>query len=230
MSTVPSRREVVVAGHTGATETARLGLISTDPATRSAALRAVSRLGYLTSNDLVVALRDSDQSVVRSAIEIAAYRNPDSEIDIALDQHDRQDVTKKPVAEPEADDTIDQLLLVFLLGADAVLSEVAAWCLGERWQERDDPGVDEVVSGLMQATRTHAEPLVREAAVAALGAVGQPVALKTVLAALDDKATIRRRAVIALAAFEGPEVEHALTKARNDRDWQVRQSAEDLLQ
>jgi len=35
--------------------------------------------------------------------------------------------------------------------------------------------------------------------------------------------------VLALAAFEGPEVERRLVAALKDRDWQVRQGAEDLL-
>ena len=35
--------------------------------------------------------------------------------------------------------------------------------------------------------------------------------------------------VIALAPFEGSEVDAALEQARTDRDWQVRQAAEDLL-
>jgi hypothetical protein len=34
--------------------------------------------------------------------------------------------------------------------------------------------------------------------------------------------------VIALAPFEGKEVEAALARALDDRDWQVRQAAEDL--
>jgi HEAT repeat protein len=49
-----------------------------------------------------------------------------------------------------------------------------------------------------------------------------------VLAATRDKATVRRRAVLALAAFDGPEVDEALARAATDRDWQVRQAAEDL--
>jgi hypothetical protein len=36
--------------------------------------------------------------------------------------------------------------------------------------------------------------------------------------------------VIALAAFEGDEVDAALERALADRDWQVRQAAEDLRQ
>jgi HEAT repeat protein len=50
-----------------------------------------------------------------------------------------------------------------------------------------------------------------------------------VLAACRDKPAIRRRAVLALAAFEGDEVEAQLRTALTDADWQVRQAAEDLL-
>ena len=76
---------------------------------------------------------------------------------------------------------------------------------------------------------THADALCREAAVAALGAIGDEAGLPAILAATTDKATVRRRAVIALAPFEGPEVDAALEAARTDRDWQVRQAAEDQL-
>jgi HEAT repeat protein len=53
--------------------------------------------------------------------------------------------------------------------------------------------------------------------------------LPAVLAACDDKPAIRRRAVLALAAFEGAPVEDRLRVALTDNDWQVRQAAEDLL-
>jgi HEAT repeat protein len=69
----------------------------------------------------------------------------------------------------------------------------------------------------------------REAAVAALGAVGSPPTLAVVLAALDDTPNIRRRAAIALAAFDDPRAEDGLRRCLDDRDWQVRQAAEDLL-
>ena len=64
---------------------------------------------------------------------------------------------------------------------------------------------------------------------AALGAIGDRGGLPAVLAALDDKPAVRRRAAVALAAFEGPDVDRALRKCLEDRDWQVRQVAEDLL-
>jgi HEAT repeat protein len=75
----------------------------------------------------------------------------------------------------------------------------------------------------------HDDLLCRESAVASLGSIGDPRGLPAVLAATRDKPAVRRRAVLALAPFEGTEVEAALERARNDRDRQVRQAAEDLL-
>jgi HEAT repeat protein len=84
------------------------------------------------------------------------------------------------------------------------------------------------VAALRVTATSHPEPLCREAAVAALGSLRSPAGLRAVLAALDDKPAIRRRAAVALAGFEGPEVEEALARAAEDVDWQVRQVAEDL--
>jgi HEAT repeat protein len=64
--------------------------------------------------------------------------------------------------------------------------------------------------------------------VAALGSIGDATGLPAILAATQDKPAVRRRAVLALAPFDGPEVDAALARARTDRDWQVRQAAEDL--
>jgi HEAT repeat protein len=108
---------------------------------------------------------------------------------------------------------------------DAGVVEVAAWALGER-AEAGAGG--EVVERLAAVATGHADPLCREAAVAALGAIGDERGLPAVLAATADKPAIRRRAVIALAPFAGPEVDQALARALEDRDWQVRQAAEDL--
>jgi hypothetical protein len=114
-------------------------------------------------------------------------------------------------------------LLPALADLDATVVEVAAWACGER--EPVEPGVVAVLAAL---TTAHDDALVREAAVAALGAIGDPAGLPAILAATVDKATVRRRAVLALAPFEGDEVDAALARAREDRDWQVRQAAEDL--
>jgi HEAT repeat protein len=70
---------------------------------------------------------------------------------------------------------------------------------------------------------------VREAAAAALGAIGDERGLDAILAACTDKPAVRRRAVLALAPFDGPQVDAAIERALADRDWQVRQAAEDLV-
>ncbi len=114
-------------------------------------------------------------------------------------------------------------LLSALDSDDATVAEVAAWASGER--RPPEPGV---LPALAALTTQHPDALVREAAVAALGSIGDPTALDAILAATQDKATVRRRAVIALAPFEGAAVDEALARAREDRDWQVRQAAEDL--
>ncbi|MEO7430332.1 MAG: HEAT repeat domain-containing protein [Acidimicrobiales bacterium] len=110
-----------------------------------------------------------------------------------------------------------------LASVDGTVAEMAAWASGER--QPPEPGV---VALLAELATAHADALVREAAVAALGSIGDQAGLPAILAATHDKATVRRRAVIALAPFEGAEVEAALEQARGDRDWQVRQAAEDL--
>lgn len=114
-------------------------------------------------------------------------------------------------------------LLALLHDGDATVVEVAAFACGE--QEAVDPPV---VARLAELVTTHRDPLVREAAVAALGAIGDAAGLPAILAATADKPAIRRRAVIALAPFDGPDVDAALARAASDRDWQVRQAAEDL--
>ena len=82
----------------------------------------------------------------------------------------------------------------------------------------------------LAATATgHADARCREAAVAALGAIGDPAGLPAVLDALTDAPTVRRRATVALAGFDDPRVTPALRAASEDRDWQVRQAAGELL-
>lgn len=117
--------------------------------------------------------------------------------------------------------TID--LLPALHDAEASVVEVAAWAAGEH-----ETVPDAVLDVLCALATAHTDPLVREAAVAALGAIGDGRGLAAILAGCADKPAIRRRAVLALAPFSGPEVDVALQTALADRDWQVRQAAEDI--
>jgi HEAT repeat protein len=117
-----------------------------------------------------------------------------------------------------------QALLTLLADGEPLVAEAAAFTLGER------AGLGpRGLAALAHTAANHADPIVREAAVAALGALGEPSTLPTVLSACDDKPAVRRRAVLALAAFDGAAVEARLRLALTDRDWQVRQAAVDLL-
>ncbi len=108
--------------------------------------------------------------------------------------------------------------------ADDRVIEVAAWSCGEHESPRRA-----VVDRLLELATDSDEPLVRESAVAALGAIGDDRAVATIIAACSDKPAVRRRAVLALSPFLGdPEVEATVDRALEDRDWQVRQAAEDL--
>lgn len=107
---------------------------------------------------------------------------------------------------------------------EPMVVEATAWALGER-----ETAAPAVVDALSSIARTHDDQLARESAVAALGAIGDRRGLPAVLDATTDKPAVRRRAVIALVAFEGPEVDAAWARARTDRDRQVRDAVEELL-
>ncbi len=190
---------MVTAGHRGDTETARRGLADPDPAVRAAALGALERVRAVRASDVVAALGDPDPKVRRRAGSAAVAATGRG-----------------------ARSTLPSALLGALADGDPLVVEGACWALGER-------RVPLAVDALAQVARAHDDARCREAAIAALGAIGRPEALAAVLAGLDDRPAVRRRAVVALAAFDGGEVDAALERARQDRDWQVRQSAEALL-
>ena len=190
--TGPSRREVVIAGHSSDPATATAGLTSPEATVRLAALGALDRLGRLTASDLETATVDPAASVRRRAAELAA-----SHLDVEL--------------------------LPLLADGDVTVVEVAAWSCGERQVVSDA-----VLDRLIELTTGSPEPLVRESCAAALGAIGDARGLPAILAACDDKPAVRRRAVLALAPFDGDDVRSAVERALDDRDWQVRQAAEDL--
>jgi HEAT repeat protein len=108
-----------------------------------------------------------------------------------------------------------------LQDADPLVCEAAAHALGEM---QAVGALDEII----EVARTHDDPRCREAAIAALGMLGDDRGRQTLIDSLNDKPNVRRRAIVALSNFEGPDVEAALEAAREDRDWQVR-AAVDLL-
>ena len=126
---------------------------------------------------------------------------------------------------PNAVETLAAALLNATDDHEPLVVEAACFALGEVILHES---LTLAVGRLSHLTLEHDDPLIREAAVAALGSIGDDEGLPAVLEACRDKPAIRRRAVLALAAFEGDEVDAALETALGDHDWQVRQAAEDL--
>lgn len=119
------------------------------------------------------------------------------------------------------DDSIRGQVVVALDDDDPLVVDAAAFALGEHLWSNGVERLIEVATG-------HDDARCREAAVAALGAIGDDRGRAAVLAALDDKPPVRRRAIVALSNFEGPEIEAALERAAEDRDWQVRAAVSQL--
>lgn len=168
-------------------------------------------------------LADEAPSVRASALGALARMGADTDADVVTALADpAPSVRRRALAIAVGHHAVPVVAL--LADDDASVVEQAAWACGERTPP--EPGS---VEALVAVAGEHRDALCREAAVAALGAIGDPAGLPAILAATGDRATVRRRAVIALAPFDGPDVDAALHRALDDRDWQVRQAAEDQL-
>ena len=186
--------------------------------------RAAALAGHLGDEPAArAALDDPDGDVRATALGAIARMGALRPVDLQAGLADGDAAVRRRAAEiaathPDAD------LLGVLHDDDPTVVEVAAWACGEH--ERVSV---EVLTRLVDLATGHTDALVREAAVAALGAIGDQAGLAAILSACADKPAVRRRAVLALASFDGDEVEDVLQRALHDRDWQVRQAAEDLL-
>ncbi len=194
---------MILAGHRGDLPTVRAFLGDDDPHVRSTVLGALARCGALEDTTLTAALADPAALVRLRAVELSAGYSAVS-------------------------------LLPSLADADPFVVEMACWSAGER---PTDAALESTLAMLVDLAAGHKEPLVREAAVAAIGSLagagplpstGAEAARTVVVAAMSDRPHVRRRAVLALVAFDGPDVEEALTRAATDRDWQVRDAAREL--
>jgi HEAT repeat protein len=169
-------------------------------------------------------LRDPHPTVRASALGALARAGCLTTADVSVAVNDAEPAVRRfacEVAGRWAGPGAVGLVLAATGDEHASVVEAAAAALGELGNRR-------AVSKLIVVATEHRDPLCREAAVAALGAIGDRRGLPAILTALNDKPAVRRRAVIALAPFDGPEVDGALERALADRDWQVRQAAEDL--
>jgi HEAT repeat protein len=188
--------------------------------------REVATAGHTGSEATARAGLVADDPAVRAtALGALARLGVLDEATLAVGLDDGSPIVRRRAAELAA--TRPTLSLVGLLrDPDDSVAEMAAWAVAEQHEERETP--DDVVGALVELATGHRDPLVRESAVAALGAIGDERGLAAILAATHDKPAIRRRAVIALTPFDGPEVDEALERAKHDRDWQVRDAADDL--
>ena len=194
-----------------------------------------SLAGVELRKDLIKKARQGDLALAREA-----FTNPDPRVRASsiavLSENNELDDELVTVALADIHPTVRASLaraacsnkavpIVRLLNdQDSRVVEVACWAAGEREESEDV-----VVEMLSTIALDHDDALCRESAVAALGAIGDSRGLESILQATQDIATVRRRAVIALAPFEGQAVSDALEVALTDRDWQVRQAAEDIL-
>lgn len=185
--------------------------------------RAVAVAGH--TGDVVTAragLGDDDATVRETALGALARLGALGDDDLSDALRDPSPPVRRRAAELSAARPSIALLLL-LDDVDPTVVEVAAWACGERTTIDDT-----TLLRVADLARSSPEALVREACVAALGSLGDERGLEAILAGCDDKPAVRRRAVLALAPFEGAEVETAIQRALGDRDWQVRQAAEDL--
>ena len=165
---------------------------------------------------------DGDPRVRASSVAVLSENDALDESLIALGLSDPHPLVRMAVARAAAQNSSISVLEL-LSDEDSSVVEIACWAAGEQTEHGDS--LIEALSGI---ALEHEDALCRESAVAALGALGDVRGLKSILEATQDIATVRRRAVIALAPFEGQAVTDALQLALSDRDWQVRQAAEDL--
>ena len=126
------------------------------------------------------------------------------------------------IADTASDDpTLRDAVIARLGDADPLVVDAAAFALGELLEVG-------AVEKLIEVATSHDDARCRESAIAALGAIGDDRARDAIVGALDDKPPVRRRAIVALANFEGPDIDAALARASEDRDWQVRAAADQL--
>ncbi|MGB8180548.1 MAG: HEAT repeat domain-containing protein [Acidimicrobiales bacterium] len=133
----------------------------------------------------------------------------------------RRDALEQLAHAPLEDVGIFETVIELLEDSDALVVDAAAFALGEHAHAGG-------VERLCVVAKDHDDARCRESAIASLGAIGDDRAREVILNALHDKAPIRRRAIVALANFEGPDIDAALESASEDRDWQVRSAVTQL--
>jgi len=221
-TTIRRRRLASVAGHIDDESAARRAFDDPEAPVRASGLVALIRMQKLTKADLDKAL-DDESALLRRRIGEAAGAILATRSSVAAVRQDRM---------PPCQEDVLAGLASMLDDADPVIVETACFGIGEVASAcsrgKADPATEALVSKLCGISRNHPDPLCRESAVATLGSIGSPGGLSAVIAAMEGKPALRRRAIIALAGFDHADATAAMERALSDRDWQVRQAAEDL--
>jgi HEAT repeat protein len=155
--------------------------------------------------------------VRRGAMDTTRWRTVLADADLEV----RRDALEQLAHANDVDSVVLDEVVGMLSDGDALVVDAAAFALGEHLYASAVPRLIEVAAH-------HEDARCRESAIASLGSIGEDAALPTILAALEDKAPVRRRAIVALSNFEGPEVDAALERAKDDKDWQVRAAVTQL--
>ncbi len=162
----------------------------------------------------ILALRAGLRRGLLSADQlVAGVTDPDVDV--------RRETLTLLAHEEIASDALFRAILACLDDGDALVVDGAIFALGEHLYVG-------AVDRLCDIAANHDDARCRESAIAALGEIGDERGRAVVLAALDDKPPVRRRAIVALTNFEGPDIDAALEKASADRDWQVRAAVDQL--
>src|SRR3954468_2319633 len=150
-------------------------------------------------------LGDDSERVRATALGALARAGALTADDVVVALADAEPVVRRRAAEL-AERFTDIDLTPVLTDADSSVVEAACWALGERGADAGGA----VISALSEIVRAHSDPLGREAAVAPLGAIGDDRGRPAIREAAQDRPAVGRRAVLALAPFEGPAVDDAL--------------------
>ena len=222
------RLDAVMAGHRGDGTAAEQLLTDEDPSVRAAALGALARCGALTAAHVSMALEDPAAQVRCRAAELAP---PDMPLVHLLADENASVVEAAATALGERDwdaTPVSELCRVATGHDDDLCRESAIAALGAiaaGLDIDDDPQDGDPYNGdPPDEDASHASDDGWKQRVAARCA-----ALEVLLAAMDDRPQIRRRALLGLHQFADESAEAAVRAALDDNDRQVRAVAGELL-
>jgi HEAT repeat protein len=205
--------------------------VQSDDATLAESVEeSLLRAGFARTNDYQAVLRANLTSPVarhrilalRGAVRQELVTSDDWKRAFDDDDVDvRREALNQVAHATVQDQSVVDAVVACLGDADALVVDGALFALGEHLYAG---AVDE----MCVIATSHEDARCRESAIAALGAIGDDRARPAILAALGDKPPVRRRAIVALSNFEGPDIDEALALASEDRDWQVRAAVNQL--